>query len=328
MEKLTNLKNVPISIAAWLAFDQYRHERPPKGKRDISATALLKSLRAIELTRRMADEEKELDVIDLVASNMGTAVHSNIEKIWSDGHWREALLTLGYSQEFIDRIEIYPEPGKELSPDAIPVHFEFTNEKKVGDWTVSGTLDFCMDGILEDIKTCSVWSWIFKSSIEEWRFQGSIYRWLNPDIVTEDIMRINCIFKDWSEFKAKSSADYPNARIAVMDLTLIPLQEIERWIAGRLRELERIEDLPEKELPLCTDVELWRESPKWKYYKKPGSSRATKVFDNEHGANQAVIAEGGVVIKFPGAAKRCKYCTAAPVCSQRAELAEAGLLKN
>ena len=79
-------------------------------------------------------------------------------------------------------------------------------------------------------------------------------------------------------------------------------------------------DAPESELPECTEDELWRSDPAYKYYKNPQKmSRSTKNFDNLHDANLRLAEDGGVgiVVTVPGEVKACKTCAAFNLCTQK-----------
>jgi hypothetical protein len=90
---------------------------------------------------------------------------------------------------------------------------------------------------------------------------------------------------------------------------------------------------PEGELPLCTDKELWRKEPAYKYYKNPASaasgSRSTKNFDTIAEAHARLLEDGnvGTVVEVPGEVVACKYCNAFPVCTQKDALIADGSLK-
>ncbi len=76
--KLTNKFNVPLSLAIWLAHDEYQHSDDPKV---ISATGLLKPLKSLILSQQCTSGE--VDISELINSRMGTAIHTAIEHAWS-----------------------------------------------------------------------------------------------------------------------------------------------------------------------------------------------------------------------------------------------------
>ena len=79
--KYTNKNNVSMPLAVWLMHDDYDYD-----KRDnvISATSLLKPLRALILSHQNKGLDKTVDIMDLVSSRMGSAIHAIAEKAWSN----------------------------------------------------------------------------------------------------------------------------------------------------------------------------------------------------------------------------------------------------
>jgi hypothetical protein len=84
----------------------------------------------------------------------------------------------------------------------------------------------------------------------------------------------------------------------------------------------RYQDASQDALPRCTDEELWRSEPVYKYYSDPTKTdgRATKNFDSLIEANNHLTEKGkGVVKTVPGQVKACLYCRAFDICEQRKE---------
>ena len=106
------------------------------------------------------------------------------------------------------------------------------------------------------------------------------------------------------------------------------LEETENWIKQRLTLLLQLKDAPEELLPDCSDEDLWRSAPVYKYYSTdnplPGQ-RSTKNFDDLAAAMLHRDSKGkGAVIKKPGQVGACKYCPALPICNQARELIAVG----
>ena len=320
--KVTNNGQIPLSVALFLAVDHYDYV-----PNTISATSLLKPIRQYILARRVPPGTNIPDVEQLIAARMGTAIHDGIEKVWMNPELRiQALKDLGYSENIISRIVVNPKP-KDLKPDSIPVYMELRSFKEVDGMTVSGKFDFIGNGALEDFKSTSTYSWIKGKKDDDYIMQGSIYRWLNPDIITSDVFTIQFIFTDWQKGMTYSQANYPAKRMMPRKFKLKPPEEIEAYVKQRIADIRTLWDKPDDEIPECTDEELWRSEPVWKYYKNPASkTRATKNFDNEGEAIARWQQDGGVgeVVKIPGQAKACLYCPAFAVCKQKDRLIESG----
>lgn len=316
MSKLTNTENIPISVAVWLATDTYDHNRDPY---TISATALLKPIKQAILSKRVPPEDDVEDISGLVKSSIGTAIHDSIEHAWTTPELlQKALTKLGYAKKLIDRVVVNPDP-KDVKEGQIPVYLEKRTAKRVGKWLVTGKFDFIIEGKLRDFKSTSAYTKIFGNKDHDYIKQGSLYRWLNPDIVTDPQMAIDFIFTDFSAAKAIQDPKYPRNQVESQDFELEPIPVVQRFVERRLDEIERLMDAPEEDLPECTLDELWADPTVWKYYKKKDAKRATKNFDNPGEANKRLAADGhtGKVVEVPGKVKACKYCPAFMVCKQK-----------
>ena len=107
------------------------------------------------------------------------------------------------------------------------------------------------------------------------------------------------------------------------------LEDTQAYVEGRIQNIINYQSTPEHLLPLCTDEELWRKDPVWKYYKNPSKlSRSTKNFDNLTDAYNRYQKDGavGVVKEIPGQVIRCKYCPAFSICTQKDTLIANGEL--
>lgn len=322
MAQYGNVSAVPLSLAVFLATDTYDHDDDPN---TISATSLLKPIRQIVLSARVPQEDAVVDLIQMVASRMGTAIHDAIERSWTENH-NTALEALGYPKRVIEKIRINPSK-EELTDDCIPIYLEQRAYKKVGRFLVSGKFDFVGEGRVEDFKTTSTFTAINNTNDEKYIQQGSIYRWLNPDIITKDEMAIQFIFTDWSKAKAMQDPNYPQNRIQQRVFMLKSVNETQVFVERKLAQIEQYWDADENELPRCTDEELWRSEPVFKYYKNPDkTARSTKNFDNRQDAMLRYIEDGsvGLVKEVPGQVTACKYCPAFSICSQKDELIAAG----
>lgn len=320
--KITNNSNISLSLAVWLLHDEYDYVNEPNY---ISVTTLMKPLRHIILPRRIPRELVETDVSDFIARALGHSLHDSIEKSWVKGYKR-SLALLGYPEAVIDRVRINPTP-EELAaiPNIIPIYLEQRAKKTVTvngkTWTVGGKFDMVAEGIVHDNKSTSAYTWVYGGRDEEHQQQGSLYRWLNPDKITEDFIRINYIFTDWQKSQAKQNPNYPQKRVESKDIVLLSEAEVQRWVEWKLQLVMKYWDAPERDIPNCTDEELWMSDPKFKYYADPAktSGRSTKNFDSLLEANAFKAEKGnkGIIITVPGEPKRCDYCDAFPLCTQK-----------
>lgn len=322
--KITNNSGISLPLAVWLVHDEYDYVDRPNY---ISATTLMKPIRHIVLPKRLPADQRQLDVSDLVASALGSALHSAVEKAWLT-NYKQSMRVLGYPQTAIDRVRINPTEEGRKEPDIIPVYLEQRSFKEVTitvngkpvTFTVGGKYDMVTDGIVNDTKSTSAYTWLHGGRDDEHQLQGSIYRWLNPDIITEDFIRINYLFTDWQKVQALSNPAYPQSRLESKDIPLLSIEETDAWIRAKLSSVAQYLNIPEDKLPYCTDTELWRSATVHKYYSDPANTagKSTKNFELLAEANAFKIQKGkGVVITVPGEAKRCGYCDAYPICTQK-----------
>ena len=227
MRKFTNGTSVPLSMAVFLATDNYDHE-----DHTISATALLKPLRQLILASRVPQEQQLVDITSLVKSRMGSAIHDAIERAWVENH-QQGMLALGYPDRVATRVLVNPEPH-EVTDDVIPVYLEQRSYREIMGYTVSGKFDFVGEGRVEDFKTTSVNTWINGNKTEDYQLQGSIYRWLNPEIITQDHMAIQFLFTDWFPGRAKADPKYPQRPVEQKLIPLLPIEETEAFIRNKL----------------------------------------------------------------------------------------------
>lgn len=320
MPTYSNVSSVPLSLAVFLATDNYDHD-----SETISATTLIKPVRQVILGSRVPATETAVDLTQMVSSRVGTAVHDGIERSWLNG-FGKAMAQLGYPQKVIDRIVVNPKP-ENLIEGVIPIYLEQRSYKKVGKYTISGKFDFVGEGRVEDFKTTSVYTAMNHTNDEKYIWQGSIYRWLNPQIITKDEMAIQFIFTDWSAARAKAEANYPPYKFQQLVLPLKSIAETDAFVNSKLRLFDEYWDKPEGELPLCNDADLWRSDPVFKYYKNPQkTTRSTKNFATKQEAYIRLAEEGGVgmVVESPGQVTACKYCSAFSMCTQKDALIASG----
>lgn len=315
----SNHSNISLPLAVFLATDDYDHEDDV-----ISATTLLKPIRQIVLTQRLNKDEVVVDISNLVSSRMGTAIHTAIEKAWLNPS--KALTDLGYPPKVIERIKVNPDT---VNKGDIPVYMEKRSYKQVGKYRVSGKFDFVAEGKVQDFKSTSVFTYLNQSNAYKYALQGSIYRWLNPDIITQDTMTIHYVFTDWNKVEAARNKTYPSNRVLSQEYTLMSLTDTDRYVKSVIDNIDKYKNIPESELPYCTDEDLWRKPTVWKYYKNPNKlERSTKNFNTQSEALIQLVKDNsvGVVKEVKGQVVACRYCSAFSLCTQKDKLIDEGEL--
>ena len=326
--RITNNTGIALPLAVWLLHDEYDYIDEPNY---ISVTTLMKPLRHIIIPPRIpAAEATPPDVEEYISRALGHSLHDSIEKSWVKGHKR-SLKLLGYSDEVINRVLINPTPEElAATKDPIPVYLEQRGFRPFQGYTIGGKFDMVAEGIVQDNKSTSVNSWLFGSRDADYQLQMSLYRWIDahrPSVglhrrITEDFGRINFIFTDWSKAQARANPKYPK-RVEEKEIWLLSLEETEEWVRKKLSLIQHYRDTPEHLLPECTDEELWRSAPKYKYFSDPEkakdpSARSSKNFDDLSEAHRHLAEKAkGTIVTVPGEVKRCDYCPAFDGCTQK-----------
>lgn len=320
----TNNSNLPLSLSVWLAHDDYDHD--PRDNH-ISATSLIKPLKQLIMSNRAEDQRE--DLVALLPSRIGTAVHNAIESAWVN-HYAKNLHLLGYPKKIIDRIRINP-TAEELKadPKIIPIYLEQRREKEVDGMIVSGKFDFVGEGKLQDFKYTSVYTYMQNVKDDDYIMQGSIYRWIFEDIIIDDSMVIQFIFKDWQANRIRENG-YPQASTHEQRFELWPITKTEAYVRRRIAEIKKFWDAPEEQIPECDDEALWRKPTVYKVYKDATAKRAVSggVFPEDKRAAQRKANEiGGVIKTFPGEVVACRFCKGFDACKQKDRYLASGELK-
>ncbi len=330
MNRMTNNAGIDLSVALWLAHDDYDYVDKPNY---ISVTTLIKPIRQIILGARVEEQTRQdpskavpVDIIDRFNSVMGQTLHLGVELSWKN-HYRTSMAKLGYPKRAIELVRINPEVEE---PDTIPVYTEQRVERIVevdGErFVVGGKIDLIIEGRLRDVKSTKVFQYTNQSGVSRWRLQGSLYRWLNPGKVHHDEFLVQYLLVDWARGLAGRDPNYPPHPAPKRSVQLMVPEESERWVTNKLRLLKQYRSAPEADLPECEEDDLWRSAPVWKYYASGDTSkRATKNFTSAQEANAFRAEKGkGVVVLVPGQVKACNYCPCAPLCGQYQRLLAAG----
>jgi len=325
--KYTNNHGINLALAVWLLEDGYKSgaDVAPEGEL-ISATRLMKPAKQLILSRQVDDSTQEMDVTDMVASRSGHAFHDSIERAWTEGKWQSSMKKLGYPQKVIDRVMINPEP-EDLEEDTIPVYLEKRGFREFEDVVLTGQIDFIIGKSYTDFKSTSTFAWTSGNKDQDYIIQGSIYRWLFPDLIKNDTMEIGFIFTDWAKYRTKDPK-YPQTRVTQREFPLMSVEDTEKWISAKLAEIrtnaKALGKGGQQAMARCTPKELWQSDPSYKYYTKPETAKAggrcQKTFDSPTDAQLHLKEKGkGVVVTIPGEVKACPFCPAFAVCEQRKE---------
>lgn len=229
-----------------------------------SITSLLETNRALMLKRRY-NNVIEQDVSECIWMLFGTVTHYALEK------------------------------GIECKENEyVEEHLEYTFDNG---YTLSGIVDHIYDYV-DDYKTTSVWSVIYKSNYEHWKKQLQMgaylhYKkhgnWINKG-------RIIAILKDWNRKDSLLKEDYPKLPVEVIEFDLGTPEEIEKWILNRFDEIIKLEQLSDMNLPLCSMEERFNKGDKY-VVKKKTNKTATKIHDTMEEAKEHLK---NLEAKYPG----------------------------
>jgi hypothetical protein len=329
----TNRGNISLAMSVWLASDDYDLVFD---ENTYSVTTLLQPTRSVILSRRLRSKniKSETDLADIVPARLGSAVHTAVEVAWLD-HREKAFKALGMPQHVAD--SIYLNADEESDPEGVYVYIEQRTKKEVLPGIfLSGKFDVVEQGRVQDVKTTKVYSWIKGSNNHRYMMQGSQYRYLNPEIITDDHMDVLYLFTDWSQWEAKKGGDYPPFRVMTKTLELMSMEDTETFVIDKIKLLESMKALPQEALPKCTPEELWQDPAKYAYYRNTKNKNATKLFDTMAEASTRMSTDAASPSKTPIVGRIdyrpaeptfCKYCDALPACTQAEEFIEAGLLQ-
>ena len=305
----TNEREIPLSIAVWLARDLY--DRDPSY---ISGSELEKSNRQLILSQRV---NVDTDLSYLVASRLGTAVNDAIDAAWKSEKLMEYVKLAGFNPLFEYEVNpVIPDPKKH------PVYIQKRYEEEFMGYVLSGAPDLILSGRLTDYKSTSVFLYQ-KKTPDDYLWQLTTYRYLARDYITDNVATIQFILKDWSRARAKKDPDYPQTPCPTMLVPVGSAEDCKRRLENRIAELNVLMKADDLDIPFCTDEELWLDPPKFAYYKNPhasGTSRATRVFDTLAEAQLYMASQKGVgrIDTRKGEPRACEYCPASLICQQRA----------
>ena len=279
--KITNNQNLPAPVVALLTRNYYS-----KGSSQYSVTELM-SPPKIRRLREQYDDQIEVDVTSLLATQFGTFMHGKLEAKEIEGYTNEERL---YAD--VDGI------------------------------TVSGAIDLQQDVaggvVIIDYKFVKAYSVMMNKS--DWEAQLNVYKWLVETVKHKKVVGLQiCAFiKDFSKFET-SKEGYPQAEAVMIDIPIWDAVKAETYVRERLemhRHAKMAHDFGE-ELQPCTNEERWQKETTYAV-KREGRKTAIRVFKTIEEANELAEKEKGYVETRAGEFTRCagNYCGVAEWCGQ------------
>jgi hypothetical protein len=257
--------------------DAVKNDGYSSGGADISVTTLLKPPRMVALEKQHKDEIEE-DVSTRIWSLMGQVVHGILERASNTG----------------------------VAERRLSINVE--------GWSVSGSMDRYIDGLLQDYKVVTAYKFKDGGVPIEYEQQLNVY----AEILQQhghpvNRMEIVGILRDWSKLEARRDANYPQTQVIVRQVPFWTREITQKFIRERviLHKQARIT------LPECSDEDRWARPTKYAVMRE-GQARAVKLFDVQSEAKD--YANQGKNLKVetrPGELVRCaNYCNVAPFCDQ------------
>lgn len=132
-------------------------------------------------------------------------------------------------------------------------------------------------------------------------------------------------FQDYDIDKARTQVDYPKDVIVPVSLPLWNPKDAEERIIAMVERHKANEKLPDDQLELCTDKDIWAKPTKYAVQEK-GAKRAVRLLNTLDEAEEYIRnsknkdKDKWSIIKRPGERTRCEhYCRANIFCNQYKE---------
>ena len=256
-----------------------------KGKSDYSVTEIM-SPPKIKRLQEQYEKEMEIDVSDMMWSNLGSALHVIMERSETEGWLMEERLY-----------------------------------KEVDGVTISGQIDMQQETeegvIIWDLKYTGAWAVMRKK--EEWQQQLNVYKWLVETVKRKKVvgLKLVAMIRDFNRHDKKEG--YPEASSVGIDIPMWDSVTTEMYVRERLdmhRDAKVSMDFGD-ELPECSDSERWQSETIYAVMRE-GRKTAIRLFKTIDEATELAEKEKGYVQTRLGEPKRCtgNYCGVAQWCKQ------------
>lgn len=278
--KITNKQGLPAPLVALLSRNYYS-----KGSSQYSVTELMSSPK-IKRLREQYDDQMEIDVTKMIASQLGTFMHGKLEAKEVEGYHNEE--------------RIFAEIDGVVISGAIDLQQE-----------VDGGI------VIIDYKFVKAWSVMQNKT--EWETQLNIYKWLVETVKRKKVvgLKICAVIKDYSAHDKKEN--YPEAEAVMIDIPMWDSVTTETYVRQRLdmhRNAKVDHDFGD-ELQACTDEERWMSETIYAV-KREGRKTAIRVFKSIEEASELAEKEKGYVEIRKGEYRRCvgDFCGVSKWCKQ------------
>ena len=278
---ISNVYNLPQSIVNAIENDTYDGPRLDSDK--LSVTTLIAPPRIHFLKKRHWEGLTE-DASARLWSLLGSSVHAVLERAEAKNNITEERL-----------------------------------EKVIDGVTVTGKMDVMDEVEISDYKITSVWQYVHAPTGKpEHIAQLNILRWLASDIFPKvSKLTNNLILRDWSAGKARSTPDFPRIPFVSIPVPVWGDGQTIDYIRGRVALFMAAADLPDTQLPECTEDEMWSKPTVYAIV-KDGGKRAIPggLCATQAEADAKMGPKMHVEVRVGGRVRCAEYCVVSHLCSQ------------
>jgi len=172
---------------------------------------------------------------------------------------------------------------------------------------------------VQDYKRCKTGVWMYGGR-SSWTAQLNVYRMLlqmQLKIIVAQLA-VEARFSNWNRMEAVKR-NYPPKPVMPFKVELWDIASTEQFLIDRIELYQEVEDLPDTELPFCTEAERWNR-PDTFAVKKKGRKKAYRTYTSRSQAERCKSERTNpneYEIEFrPGESVRCQYCKVKPWCNQ------------
>lgn len=293
-----NLMGIPMLRDTFRAY--LRREYISLGN-DYSVTELIDCPRVVQLRKRHKKELFEMDVTDEevrsnIKSFIGTAIHDAVAK------------------NLFEFVRHNPRSGWLI---------ERKIWDKIADRKIVGKFDAYINGLLQDLKTTSVWKFVFKQ-YQDYENQLNVYaHLLRGDNITVTMLQIIMWFTDYDVSRAYQNADYPKDIIEPVTISNLWSPKVAKGVITSMVERHiSNENLSDDKLDQCTPADFWAKEDQFAIV-APGAKRAVRLLSSEADAQDYIANSKNKdrhtwnIDKRAGVRTRCdKFCKVNVFCNQ------------
>jgi hypothetical protein len=278
---ITNIYGLPKPFVDLVSESSYS-----AGEADITTTSLFQPPKIRELMRRHAETITE-DASDRVWTMLGTANHYVLEQIAKRN-----------PERYLTEVRLY------MDVDGV----------KLG-----GQIDLYdkQEQVLYDYKVSSVYKAMSDDRFE-WTAQAAVNRLLlEHNGYPVKRAAIILVMKDFRLRDSKIKADYPKCPVVEIKLDAWKPEETFAYIKSRITLHQQAKELPDDQIPICTEAERWSKPTTYAVLPKKGAKRAVNggIFESRSEAEELSGRINGVVEERAGSHPRCEsYCRVKQYC--------------